>query len=254
MKKFSDNALINYYGDHRLLDWIKYKKNGDYKCIYCAENANSREHLPSKIFLDEPFPDELSIVPSCKSCNNSFSKDEIYLACLIDFIKLKIYEYDEFPREKIRKAFSKRPSALEKFEKSLLSDQDENVFLNLDTDKVLNIILKLAIGHASYSLSSILLGKPNTLHFKFIFEMTKYEIDNFNSNAIVDKVPELGSREGQFIEIDGNGECVSTWNIVQEGQYRYLAFIAGLNSISVRIVIGEFLYAEVIWENNTSTK
>jgi hypothetical protein len=46
-------------------------------CVYCGKLPDSREHIPSKVLLDEPYPIDLPVVDACYNCNNSFSKDEV---------------------------------------------------------------------------------------------------------------------------------------------------------------------------------
>lgn len=46
-------------------------------CVYCGGEPSTRDHVPSKVFLDEPYPENnLPVVPACETCNNSFSLDE----------------------------------------------------------------------------------------------------------------------------------------------------------------------------------
>jgi len=40
-------------------------------CVHCGGADESRDHVPSKVFLDEPFPENLPVSPSCLKCNNS---------------------------------------------------------------------------------------------------------------------------------------------------------------------------------------
>lgn len=54
------------------------------QCAYCGEYPETRDHVPSKIILENPFPENLPVVPSCLKCNNGFSLDEEYFACLIE--------------------------------------------------------------------------------------------------------------------------------------------------------------------------
>ena len=54
------------------------------KCIYCGRNPETRDHVPSRVLLDKPFPDNLPVVDACRTCNEDFSQDEEYLACLIE--------------------------------------------------------------------------------------------------------------------------------------------------------------------------
>ena len=55
-------------------------------CVFCGNVPTTREHAASKTLLDDPLPDNLPIVGSCHECNNGFSSDEQYLACLLDCI------------------------------------------------------------------------------------------------------------------------------------------------------------------------
>ena len=56
-------------------------------CVYCGEPATTRDHVPSKAFLDKPYPDNIPVVPCCSNCNNQFSKDEEYFACVLECLK-----------------------------------------------------------------------------------------------------------------------------------------------------------------------
>src|SRR5580700_2734927 len=56
-------------------------------CIFCGGPEETRDHVPSRVFLDQPYPDNLPVVPACHRCNTSFSADEEYLACLIECAK-----------------------------------------------------------------------------------------------------------------------------------------------------------------------
>lgn len=49
-------------------------------CIYCGDAAETRDHVPPKALLVQPFPLNLRTVPACATCNTSWSLDEQYLA------------------------------------------------------------------------------------------------------------------------------------------------------------------------------
>ena len=34
-------------------------------CAYCGNNADTRDHVPSKVLLDEPLPPDLPVVAAC---------------------------------------------------------------------------------------------------------------------------------------------------------------------------------------------
>jgi hypothetical protein len=54
-------------------------------CVYCGGLDETRDHVPSRVFLDSPFPENLPVVPACWECNNSFSRDDV--CCLSDRIR-----------------------------------------------------------------------------------------------------------------------------------------------------------------------
>lgn len=63
--------------------------------------------------------------------------------------------------------------------------------------------------------------------------------------------PELGTRAMQRMVVDvaSNAVVGLDWITVQPGQYRYLAVAEG--PVMVRIVLGEYLACEIIWDDGT---
>lgn len=239
-----NNQLTKYYGDKRNLSYIKFEKKEEYKCVYCGNKADTKEHIPPKIFLDEPFQSPLAILPACSSCNRSYSEKEQYLACLVEYLKSNLCKIDM--RDKIYKALSVRHTLREGLEKVTYYTDKQISYIEYDIKIVEDVIFKLAIGHAAYFLSMLYPGKPYIINHKFIVDMTDEEIYKFNIEPRLDIVPEIGSRGSIFLCL-AEGVPFSQWNVVQENQYRFLAYHN--NSTHVRIVIGEFLFAEVIWQN-----
>ncbi len=245
---FIDNQLRQYAGDKRLFQYLTYKKEGSFKCVYCLNKADSKEHIPSKIFLDEPYNNELAILPACKKCNQSFSEPEQYLACLIEYIKIKLSKKNTYSRKKVSKALQNRKTLLKELEESTIrNEKNEIEFIEYKIDEIEKIILKLSIGHAAYSLSEINLKKLQHINFKFLPDLTQEEINTFNTSPQENIVPEIGSREGSYISISDTNIPFYQWKHIQKNQYRYLAFISK-NTICVRIVISEFFFSEVIWD------
>lgn len=52
-------------------------------CLYCGRPADTREHVPPKALLEQPWPNNLRTVPACGDCNGSWSLDEEYLAIVL---------------------------------------------------------------------------------------------------------------------------------------------------------------------------
>ena len=70
---------------------VVFRRNSNMYCVYCGDKADTREHCPSKAFLNKPYPTDLPTVPACKQCNNGFSADERYTSAYINYL----YEYYE---------------------------------------------------------------------------------------------------------------------------------------------------------------
>jgi hypothetical protein len=54
-------------------------------CTYCNKLANTKDHIPPKGLFPKPRPSSLITVPTCSSCNNSYSKDDEYLRDVLSF-------------------------------------------------------------------------------------------------------------------------------------------------------------------------
>jgi hypothetical protein len=54
-------------------------KNRHGTCGYCAKQRKlTRDHIPPKPLLEQPYPANLLTVPACYECNQSFMKDDEY--------------------------------------------------------------------------------------------------------------------------------------------------------------------------------
>lgn len=64
------------------------------KCVYCVNaNAETEDHVPPKSIFAKDNRDDLIRVPACFNCNNSFSKDDEWLAQIVGTNA----EFQEFP-------------------------------------------------------------------------------------------------------------------------------------------------------------
>ena len=79
-------------------------------CVFCGDPPTTCEHAASRVFLDDPLPDDLPTVGSCRQCNSGFSRDEEYLACLIDCVITGSTDPDKVKRAKVRALLLHSPS------------------------------------------------------------------------------------------------------------------------------------------------
>jgi len=218
-------------------------------CVYCgADYADTRDHVPSKVLLDEPYPEALPAVAACAACNWSFSLDEQYLACFIECVVRGTAQPCGLQRAKVQRVLCDNPSLqqlIERCQKTLGGD----LIWFPDLDRVRNVVLKLARGHAAYELYPQL-EDPNAVWFTPLLtfdQAERREFENVISSGPLGW-PEIGTRA--FYRASGDlpdkFQQSGDWVLVQPGRYRYAVYDA--HGVSVKMVLSEYLACEIIWE------
>ncbi|MDU2065599.1 MAG: hypothetical protein E6713_12290 [Sporomusaceae bacterium] len=240
--------VFNRFGDQRLKSYAEYNRAETCHCIYCGEVATTREHVPSKVFLDKPYPENLPVLPACFDCNNGYSVDETYVASFIEKLA-RLVMSDYVPRDKVDTILNHDKKLATALDGNINIIDNDQISYRLQSDAFDKVLQKLAKGHAVYEMDEVFYEFDDMQsNYKFCVELTQEELDLFNEPAILECFPEVGSRMlNRVIEgYDNNNRLRTGWVIVQEGRYRYMTYLYN-NSIVVRIVINEFLYAEVHW-------
>lgn len=241
IKRPGGTSGLGYY-----TSWDKSAKNG---CVYCGKPANTREHIPSKAFLSEPYPEDLATIPACFDCNNGFSEDEKYVSCFLDILKEAVYQ------DYTRRGETARRLEKDKKLKSLLDAQikkyDERVTYTLDENRLCRILVKLAKGHAGFEMDHISFEDADIkVRYSFVFNMSESAVDAFEEIPQTEIAPEVGSRgciTPFVVQNVETGEVAGfmLWNDIQENQYRYQVSYNEVGGICVKIVIYEMLYCRV---------
>jgi hypothetical protein len=238
---------LNSYADNRLI-------NG---CIYCGGPEETRDHVPSRVFLDPPFPENLPVVWACGDCNGGFSLDEEYVACLIEAVVAGSADPARIRRAGVASILSRSPALRARLDAARTVEDGQTRF-GIEPDRVRNVLLKLARGHAAYELSQPCRHEPTTVCWWPLGLMADEERDSFESGHIIQTLGEVGSRALQRVLVtqlvlrapDGQtatvGLLVSDWVDVQDYRYRYQAIDDG-GEVRVKIVIGEYLASEITW-------
>ena len=131
-------------------------------CAYCGLAQETRDHVPGKVFLDEPYPENLGIVMSCDRCNNEASKDEVYVACLIDCIISGSADPDKLQRNGLGRTLAGEPSLRKRIAASCVPNPDGSLIWNPERERVKKIMLKLARGHVAYDLADPKVEEPDS--------------------------------------------------------------------------------------------
>lgn len=219
------------YGDERTLAF----------CAFCGGETGTRDHFPSRVFLDEPFPENLPVVPSCSTCNSSFSIDEEYLACLISCVIAGCTDPDTMPREKIKRILKRKPALRARIEQAR-SVLDGMTIFNTENERVLAVITKLSQGHVLYEIHESCARNPDSIEYLPLSLMTDEQREVFENPEPVAIWPEVGSRAMQRL-ITGTDVALGGWIDVQPGLYRFHVSYGG--DVEVRIVIHEYLACHV---------
>jgi hypothetical protein len=220
------------FGDERTLGF----------CAFCGDAPQDRDHCPSKILLDDPLPEDPPYVPSCRKCNESFSLDEEYLACLIECVLAGTTELDKLRRPKIARTLAHAKELHARLEAAKQLDGTQTIFA-VEHERVQSVLIKLAQGHALHELHEACPRPPNEFRYRPLTMLTGEQRSFFEhppSPAGISLWPEVGSRAMQRIVESGD-----EWIVLQPGRYRYAASLH--NGISVRLVLSEFIAGFVRW-------
>ena len=224
---------IESFGDSRTLLY----------CAFCGGATGTRDHCPSRVFLDKPYPNDLPVVPACRECNNSFSTDEEYLACLIACVLAGTTNSEHIERQSIQESLEHSAALRERLERARNKDDGQVVYVP-EIARVNNVITKLAQGHALYELHEPRPTQPDTVWVAPLELLAEDQRNAFEHPDLPRVWPEVGSRAMQRMLIDDEPEY--PWISVQPRMYRYLA--SQESGTTIHIVIQEYLAGYVQWD------
>lgn len=185
-------------------------------CIHCglvlSKGNSSSDHVPSKFFLKKPYPTNLFTTKICEDCNLSFSNDEDYFSRILRLIRLGKIE----------------PSK------------------PVELDRIKNVLVKNARGHIMYEHGEPVEGTPTSVDAVPIQYLTEESYKRFEEIDYGTGWPEVGSRLMDRL-ITGRDMRSDGWIELQRDTYRYAAMCHG--NFIVRIVVEEYLAAEVVWSS-----
>jgi hypothetical protein len=210
-------------------------------CAFCAGETGTRDHCPSRVFLDEPYPRNLPVVPACRRCNGSFSADEEYLACLLSCVVAGSTDPAKMPREKIRRILSQKPALRARLERARATVETGAQF-QAEYERVSAVIVKLAQGHALFELGEGQHEPPDQLVIRPLSDLSDEEREFFEYPEPSDIWPEVGSRAMQRMAIYQGDPG---WLQVQQGRYRF--HVRAGAGVEIRIVVDDYLAAYCRW-------
>lgn len=116
------------------------------RCIYCGNPDTSREHVPTRCLLEKPFPPNLITVPSCSSCNQSFSLDEEYFLAVLSQIGTSSRLTNKIQDGGcVDRMFSRKPRLDDRITRSL-KPVGNRIYLEPELERIHRVIQKIAAG------------------------------------------------------------------------------------------------------------
>jgi len=187
------------------------------------------------------------VVEACNECNNNFSLDEQYVACLIEMVICGSAKANDVSSPHIKRIVTNAPALATRLENSKRLEKSGNVIWDVEVDRVRRVVLKLARGHIAYELSLPKIEEPDSLGFIPLILMPEEQRRAFESPASgsLELWPEIGSRAFIRAAKGLTKPGSEQWNEVQPGRYRYL--VGQSDGDFVRFVLSEYLACHVVW-------
>lgn len=205
-------------------------------CCYCGAWADTVDHVPSKVLLDEPYPENLPVVPCCRKCNEQFSLDEEYVAVLLECVRLQTFEPSLFKRKKIRKIAEHNPAILRTVRETIHPLLDGHFTIDPENARLNRVLTKLIAGHLRFEgLDQLFLHDGLDITFYQGIHANQEFYRQFHTPIYSGLLPEVGSRA--LMTMVENGRAGSWWFEVKPDIYEYC--VAPDNS-EVRIIIQDF--------------
>lgn len=220
-------------------------------CLYCgceiAGLQSNLDHVPSRVLLLAPEPEQLPTVRSCYECNNGFSRDEEYFAAFLSSVISGTTDPGQQKNPKATKILSRSGGLRNRIETSKRGktrDHGEARFTwEPEASRIGRVVLKNARGHAFFELSEPMLDEPEFCEFMPMELMSGEEVADFESISSTALWPEVGSRMMERILTGADLE--DGWVVVQPGIYRYS--VAYGSGTTVKTVIWNYLATITHW-------
>lgn len=120
-------------------------------CIFCQDKdvnfPKDGDHVPPRFIFGKNPPPNLRKVPSCRDCNNSFSKDEEYFRLIITGFLSHTTQANDIFDSKISRSFDRSPIIENAFWKLLKIDPEKNKpYVDFDIERIQRVASKICVG------------------------------------------------------------------------------------------------------------
>ena len=224
---------------------------GSVDCIPCHDDSHSgrynRDHIPTKALLNPPYPENLIDVGMCQECNSGFSKDEEYFAAFLASVICGSAEPDSPQFPTASRILDHNPRLRSRINAARHVEATPGkgavVLWIPELERIERVIVKNARGHVLYELGQAIEVPPTHVNILPLERLSPQQVSEFAYAEGTGGWPEVGSR--LMLRLLETGEVGNGgWIEVQGGVYRY-----AVDEIPrVRMVLREYLSAEVVWD------
>lgn len=221
-------------------------------CTFTDRGGRTDDHVPSKVLLRKPYPPNLSTVDACQKCNNGFSADEQYVRTFLSCVLAGSTEPDHQSDPKAGKALARSLRLRAQMERARCEPPlpSAPVLWKPDSDRFNNVLIKNARGHLWFECAEVRFDRPE-IWFAALEVLSPERRRTFEAPQSDLLRPEVGSRG--FVRALTSQDEVDGWTVVQDNVYRFAVDLWRGETVRVRIVLAEYLAAEVTWPSDART-
>lgn len=203
------------------------------RCALCGVGAPAtRDHVPPKVFLDDPLPAEVPVVRVCQECNGGASLDEEYVACIIDVALCGGVDKPAL-RPKVTAALAHTAALNRQIAASARRADGHSLGFECDPQRLRDVIAKTGRGLLAYEDADGRASDPVDVSWSVA--------DALEMPTTPQLLPEVGSLGLTRLTVQGFDS--TPWVTLQPGRFNYLVDRT-LERTQVRMVFSDYLHAE----------
>lgn len=212
-------------------------------CVYCFGRPDTRDHVPPKVFLDEPYPENLPVVPCCRACNEASSLDEEYVACVVEVAVCGGLSSTDQRRPKVARKLAEQHPLSARIAASVVESASSTV-VEIEVDRVSRVLEKVARGLWWFECGVPAADMTAFVRFAPVDELGVGGVDRFAALEPPCLFPEVGSRMMLRTLDSGSRSVRNSWVQVQLGRFSYAVepWPAGPR---VKMLVADYLAVEV---------
>lgn len=211
-------------------------------CAFCGGPPDSRDHVPPRIFLDLPHPENFPVIGACIGCNRGASLDEEYVACLLEVAACGSVNPSDLRRQKIARTLEERPAIAAKLTDSLKSS-GEFLVSQEDRARLSTVLEKIARGLWAYEVGETAQSSSATVRYAQIAGLQADQLEAFMALEQPDLLPEVGSRM-MIRVLTAADKAKGSWIELQAGRFSYSVEVFS-DGGRVKMILGNYMAVEV---------